>query len=108
MKKIHEFCPADRYVYDLGLCSSSNGFAQVDTRQDASYYGTWANPVKLVIFSYCEGDCYTTVCETPAEFTAEMRRIKEFHGEDWRGVDPGWHEKDGEPWRRLGLGELLH
>ena len=56
MKITREFCPGDRYVYDFGLCSYENGWAQVDTAQDASYFGTWANPTRLMIFSYCEGD----------------------------------------------------
>jgi hypothetical protein len=68
----------------------------------------WANPVKLIIFNYCEGDCYTTLCETPAEFTEEILRIKEFLGNDWLGIDPGWHVEDAEPWRKLGLEKLLH
>lgn len=41
---IREFCPTDRYVYDFGKCSYAKGWAQVDTRQDASYYGTWDEP----------------------------------------------------------------
>ena len=39
MKITREFAPADRYVYDFGLCSYKNGCAQVDTAQDASYFG---------------------------------------------------------------------
>ena len=56
MKITREFCPGDRYVYDFGLCSYENGTAQVNTAQDASNFGTWANPMRLMIFSYCEGD----------------------------------------------------
>ena len=44
MKITREFCPGDRYVYDFGLCTYEKGWAQVDTAQDASYFGTWANP----------------------------------------------------------------
>ena len=53
MKITREFAAADRYTYDFGLCSYENGWAQVDTAQDASYFGTWANPTRLMIFSYC-------------------------------------------------------
>jgi hypothetical protein len=111
MEKHHEFCPADRYVYDFGLCSSKNGFAQIDTSQDASYFGTWANPKKLIIFNYCEGDCYTTICHTPAEFVAEIRDIKawnEENGHRFIGIDPGLHEENIEAWKVIGLGDLLH
>ena len=30
MKITREFCSADRYIYDFGLCSYENGWAQVD------------------------------------------------------------------------------
>ena len=84
MKKLHDFEPADRYTYDFGLCSSKNGFAQVDTGQDASYFGTWANPEKLIIFNYCEGDCYTTICDSVDEFRAEIAEIKRWNHESKR------------------------
>ena len=52
MKITRELCPGDRYTYDFGLCSYENGWAQVDTAQDASYFGTWANPTRLMILSF--------------------------------------------------------
>ncbi len=111
MKKLREFCPGDRYRYDFGLCSSSNGFAQVDTQQDASYYGTWANPEKLIVFSYTEGDCCTTVCDNVEEFKKEMYDIKQWNEENgWKfyGVDPGLNDAAVKKWEDIGLGELLH
>lgn len=75
MKITREFAPGDRYRYDFGLCSYANGWAQVDTAQDACYFGTWANPTKLMIFSYCEGDTTLKEAETPEEFAAEQRDI---------------------------------
>ena len=50
MKTTRAFAPADRCVYDFGPCSTANDWAQIDTAQDASYFGTWANPTKLMIF----------------------------------------------------------
>lgn len=41
MKTIRTFAPGERYDFDFGECSYANGWAQIDTRQDASYYGTW-------------------------------------------------------------------
>ena len=39
MKITRDFRPlSDRYSFDCGPCSYANGFAQIDTRQDASYY----------------------------------------------------------------------
>lgn len=107
MKKYKEFEPGDRYIYDV-LLSTGKGFAQVDTRNDAWYYGTWASPFCLVIFSYVEGDCYTTVCESEEEFIEELRRIKEWNREDFRGVDPGFNPELKKRFEDLGLGDLLH
>lgn len=113
MKKHHDFTPSDRYKYDFRLCSSKNGFAQIDTYQDASYYGTWANPEKLIIFSYCEGDCYTTICETVEEFVAEIEVIRQWNIEQggprgFRGIDPGLNPDNIQKWHEIGLGHLLH
>ena len=39
MKTTTDFRPlSDRYEFDCGPCSYANGFAQVDTQQDAPYY----------------------------------------------------------------------
>ena len=73
-----EFAPADRYYYDNKLPAH---FAQIDTNQDASYYGTWASAKIRVIFCYCEGDCTTTKCDTAAEFESEIRKIKQWNDE---------------------------
>ena len=48
MKITREFCPGDRYVYDFGLCRYEKGWAQIDTAQDASFFGTWADPTRLL------------------------------------------------------------
>ena len=73
MKITREFCPGDRYIYDFGLCTYEKGWAQVDTAQDASYFGTWANPTRLMIFSYCKGDTTLKEAASPEEFVAELR-----------------------------------
>lgn len=110
MKVTREHCPADRYKYDWGLCSSQNGFAQVDTRQDASYFGTWANPLKRIVFCYCEGDCTTVECDTDEEFVTYMRDLEEWNRKmgSFCKVDPGLLSGADEPWKRLGLGDMLH
>ena len=57
MKEQTAFDPmTDRYSFDFKLCTPKNGWAQVDTSQDASYFGTWANPFERKTVSYCEGD----------------------------------------------------
>lgn len=107
----HEFCPADRYIYDFGICSTKNGFAQIDTEQDASYYGNWCNPFKRVAFSYVEGDCYTTVCDTDEDFVTHLRSIAKWNtdqGFEPIFLDPGFNEELKAKLAELGLDDLLY
>lgn len=111
MKIIREFLPADRYAYDFGPCSSANGFAQIDTRQDAHYYGTWCSPDKRAIVNYCEGDVTTTICDDDAEFVAELRRLKTQMDESGWGpvhIDPGLDPSFRDRFVSLGVQDLLH
>ena len=111
MKTLRNFEPADRYTYDFGLCSSKNGFAQVDTGQDASYFGIWANPFKFVIFTYCEGDCITNIADNANEFVNEINSIKKWNNENghaFYGIDPGFNENLKNEFVKLGLSEMLY
>jgi len=111
MQVTRDFAPADRYVYDTDLCSIKNGFAQVDTRSDAWYFGTWANPFKLAILTYAEGDVTLQVADSPDEFVHLLRRIQHGHkdwGSDFIGIDPGFDVRLANRFRNLGLGDLLH
>jgi hypothetical protein len=42
MKIFRNFRPGDRYRRDFDLSSCARGWAQDDTAQDASRFGTWA------------------------------------------------------------------
>ena len=99
-----------RYYYDQGMCAGSKDFAQVDTRQDAEYYGTWANPFTFVIVNYCEGDVTIKQCADTAEFCKEMRELKQWADSfnSWKGVDPGPSDRQVAVWYRVGLADLLH
>ena len=111
MRVTREFAPADRYLYDFGLCSYANGWAQVDTAQDASYFGTWANPTRLLIFTYCEGDTTLHEAETPEEFAAELRDIDAWNRVQGNGlarIDPGYDPALKVAFEVLGLGDMLH
>ena len=111
MKTTREFAPADRYLYDFGLCSYENGWAQVDTAQDAAYFGTWANPTRLLIFSYCEGDTTLLEAEAPGEFVAALRQIGDWnraHGYGPARIDPGYDPDMKAAFGALGLADLLH
>ncbi len=110
-KVTKDFAPADRYLYDFGACSISKGWAQIDTSQDASYFGQWINPAKFQIFCYCEGDLILTTCETAQELQAEIATMKEWNtrqGHRFMGIDPGFSEALKASLVNAGLGEYLH
>ena len=100
----------DRYSFDFKHCSCDKGFSQLDTDQDASYYGQWANPFKRQIVSYAEGDVTVINADTDDEFIAEMKRISKWHkdyGESFN-IDPGLNPDHKYKWVSLGLSDLLH
>ena len=111
MKKIRYFESADRYVFDFDLCSYDKGFSQIDTDQDAWYFGTWCNPYTLIIISYTEGDIVKTECENEEEFKKELKDIKEWNvnnGCIFKGIDPGLNLDNINKFKKMGLEELLH
>jgi len=112
MKTVREFYPdAERYLFDFKLCTLKKGYAQLDTKQDASYFGAWANPEKLVYVSYTEGDCCIKQAENEEEFTEEIRSWAKWTDENGWGpakIDPLCDEGLIERFKSLGLGDLLH
>lgn len=96
----------DRYNFDWGICSTKMGFAQVDTDQDFSHHGVWANPHSLTVISFCEGDVTVERANSVAEFVAKLRQINEFY--DKCCID-GMCDKDLiAKFTEQGLGDLLH
>jgi hypothetical protein len=111
MTRQREFSPADRYLYDFRVCTVAKGWAQIDTRQDASYFGQWINPAKRLLFSYCEGDTCLTTCDDDTELLAEMEHIRTFHNESgyaFLGIDPGFSEGLKAALIAAGLGGFFH
>ena len=111
MKITREFCPGDHYIYDFGVCSYENGWAQVDTAQDASYFGTWANPARLMIFSYCEGDTTLKEAASSEEFADGLREIHKWNRANGYGparIDPGLDPAMKVAFEVLGLADFLH
>ena len=112
MKITRDFRPlSDRYAFDCGPCSYANGFAQIDTRQDASWYGTWCSPAARTIVNFCEGDVTTTVCETDEEFVDRVRELARWNDEAGYGptkLDALSHDRLRQAFEKLGLADLLH
>lgn len=111
------FSPADRYLYDFKVLTTGKGWAQLDSRQDASYYGHWINPARREIFGYCEGDTILTLCDTDAELVSELERMAVWNAEsgyrEYRNgktiaIDTGFSEELRCACILSGIGEHLH
>jgi len=97
----------DRYYFDFKACHFSRGYAQIDTDQDACYYGMWTNPTKRVTIEYCEGDVSTQTYETDAEYTASLKWLAEEFGA-FKGIDPACRADLIDAFEALGVSDLLH
>ena len=75
MKTQKTFCNSDRYVFDYDMCSFKKGFAQIDTTEDASYFGNWVNFKSLELITYCEGDLTVVKCENIEEFKKQLLKV---------------------------------
>ncbi len=110
MTRERSFQPSDRYRFDFGRCSAAKGWAQIDTRQDASYFGQWINPKWRQIISYAEGDVCVTTCADDSEMLGEMEHIRAFHNENdaFLGIDPGFNAELREALLEAGLRGFFH
>ena len=103
MKKTHSsYSCRERYHYDFKAC---RGWAQFDTREDASYYGNWACPLKKTLVSFAEGDETITTCETTEEFVREVKKwFKWAVGIGYEpSIDPGLKDEYVKLWSDLNL-----
>jgi hypothetical protein len=101
---------SSRYAFDFGQCRASNGWAQLDSEQDASYFGNWVNPITYETVSYCEGDVTHIRYDHAEEFRIGLADDLRWHA--GRGDTP---KIDGmcEPaiiaaFTRLGFANYLH
>ena len=112
MKTIEEFMEnIERYYFDFGECSHHLGYAQVDTSQDAPYFGIWTNPTNLNTVSYIEGDVYRNIAESVQEYVEFIRKLKadyEKMGTKILGIDPMLDAKISDRLKEIGLGDLIH
>ncbi len=100
----------NRYAFDRGMCDTKKGFAQIDTSQDAHYYGQWVNPFEYKIVAYVEGDVILTECDTEKEFVSQLRQIEKWNndmGHTFIGIDPRSDKEIRQKFIDLGLNDLL-
>lgn len=79
--------------------------------QDASYFGPWANPTRLMIFSYCEGDTTLKKAGSPEKFVADLREIDAWNRAQGYGparIDLRFDPAMKAAFVALGLPALLH
>lgn len=101
----------NRYHFDFGECSANNGFAQVDTTQDASYFGIWTNPYDFITVSYIEGDINRDTASNAEEYIAFLRKLHAAYEKmetPIRGIDPMLNYDLRDRFVELGLTDLLH
>ena len=112
MKRIEEFMEnIERYYFDFGECSHHLGYAQVDTSQDAPYFGIWTNPTSLTTVQYIEGDVYRNIAESVEEYVESIRQLKadyEKMGTKVMGIDPMLNTEISNRLIEIGLGDLIH
>ena len=95
----------DRYHFDFGECSYENGFCQIDTTQDASYYGNWIHLDKMYLVSYAEGDVRRIQFDNRDEVVKWLRNVYGLIH-----IDPGlgdMRERTIKRMQELGITELL-
>ena len=111
MQTVTDFMPmTDRYAFDFRLCHFGKGWAQLDTRQDASYYGNWINPLTRQLCAFAEGDVTILTCGNDEEFITQVTETFNWHKE--RGYAPAIDGMCSESiitrFTELGLGYMLH
>ena len=112
MKRIEDFMPnIERYHFDFGECSHHLGYAQVDTSQDAPYFGIWTNPTTLTTVQYIEGEVYHDIAESMEEYVDYIRKMKaDYDAMDvsFLGIDPMLNDDIANRLKEIGLGDLIH
>lgn len=100
----------ERDAFDVKYCPPGEGWASVDTRQDAPYFGTWTHPQRREIVLFNEGDIERRRCADDAEYVEELRTLMEWNEERsyWVGIDPMGIETIRNAFETLGLASLLH
>jgi len=95
-------CGGERYPFDQAHCGTQSDWYQFDTRQDASFYGTWVNPVLRAVVCYCEGDISVSELETADGYRAYIAELNTWCADSGHAVrECGIDNHDGRHWIKL-------
>jgi len=109
MESITGFMPnGERYLFDFEVCKSEDGWAQVDTTQDASYYGNWFNPITREFRTYAEGDTAHHTFDNDEEMITWLREFVKWNRDSgyWRGIDTMMRPDIELKFDELGINDL--
>ena len=70
-----------RYAFDFKYCKLEDGWIQLDTKQDASYFGNWVNLSTREIWSFTEGDVCFIAKRQELGIVQEIKRAMRFYFE---------------------------
>jgi hypothetical protein len=112
MVKTESYYNGTRYSFDRSLLPK--GYYQIDTSEDAYYYGNWINPIERKRVAFAEGDLREIQYESDEEMVQGLKEMdaweKEHSGSKGIKIDLGWHvdEKATELFKKLELSHLLY
>ena len=83
------FANCDRFIFDFNYCHFKKGYAQLDTTEDAHYFGNWVNFKSLELITYCEGDLTVIKCENIEEFKNQLLKVVSWYkkNKSFIGID---------------------
>jgi hypothetical protein len=108
MQRHDSFHVGDRYYFDFDGCKNSDGWCQIDTEQDASYYGNWINPAARRAITFAEGDLAQIKFDNDQEMIEWLERFAAHPGLCFLGVDPGLHEGTVAACKERGIDKFFH
>ena len=83
------FANCDRFIFDFNYCHFKKGYAQLDTTEDAHYFGNWVNFKSLELITYCEGDLTVIKCDDVKEFKEQLLKVVSWYkkNKSFIGID---------------------
>lgn len=62
------FILRDSGIFYFQACTASDGWMNIETHQDGTYFGVWHNEDQLRIVTFCEGDVTVEQAKTKDAF----------------------------------------